>query len=62
MKRVFTWPAVCVAVGLFLFAAAFALVNGNGGLATALLVVAAFEAIFGSVMVMFARQRKSRSA
>jgi hypothetical protein len=62
MKRVFTWPAVCVAVGLVLFAAAFAFLNGTEGLGVALLVVAACEAVFGSAMVLITRQGKSRSA
>lgn len=64
MERVFTWPALCVAVGLVLVAATFALINGNGGLAVALFVVAASEAVFGSAMVIFTQRKRktSRSA
>lgn len=59
MKRILTWPALCLGVGLVLIAAMFALVNDNSGLTTALLVVAVSEAVFGSAMVAFA-QRKRR--
>lgn len=60
MKRILTWPALFLGVGVVLIAAMFALVNGNSGLATALLVVAVSEAAFGSAMVAFAQRKKSR--
>ncbi len=61
MERVFTWPILCVAGGVVLVAATFALINGNGGLAIALFVVAVCEAVFGSAMVIFTQRRTSRS-
>jgi hypothetical protein len=62
MKRVYTWPTVCLAVGLVLIAAVFAFMNGNDGLAIALIVVAGCEAIFGAAMVLFTNRRMTRSA
>ena len=61
MKRVFTWPTVCLAVALVLIAAAFALMTGNDGVAVALFVVAFCEGIFGAALVLFANRRMSRS-
>jgi uncharacterized membrane protein YjjP (DUF1212 family) len=60
MKRVFTWPALALVVGVLLIAALFALINGNGGLGVSLIVMAVGEAVFGAPMVAFA-QRKARS-
>jgi hypothetical protein len=56
MKRVFTWPALTVAVGLVLIAAAFAGINGNSGLAVALVVTAVAEALFGAMLVVFVQR------
>jgi integral membrane sensor domain MASE1 len=62
MKRVFTWPALGLGIGFVLIAAVVALISGNSSLATALFVVAALEAVFGSALVAFSRRKISRSA
>jgi hypothetical protein len=50
MKRAFTWQALIIVVVAVLLAAASAFMNGYSGLAIALLVVAASEALFWGVM------------
>ena len=60
MKRVFTWRALALGVGVLLVAAILALINGNGGLGVTLIVMAVGETVFGAAIVTFA-QRKARS-
>jgi hypothetical protein len=60
MKRAFSWQTFAVVAVAVLIAAAFALINGNTGLAVALIVVAVGDGAFGAILVTFAQRKASR--
>lgn len=61
MNRTFSWKALGVAVGLFLAAGIICLATGNTDMASALFVVAAFEAVFGAIVIGIVRSRQKQN-